>query len=118
MVLSNKVFRSKREQLLYDATLMGRYQKKLNKNPFLYYGLPFCSLMVLASFWLSNFTSVRYEQHDDKQHVIDEEELVNLKRERRQVNVKDEYYKLQGLGEGDWEPVRVPRLDGESDNVF
>ncbi|CDR46860.1 CYFA0S26e00870g1_1 [Cyberlindnera fabianii] len=118
MVFNNKKFRSKREQAIYDATMAGKYQKNLKKHPFLLFGLPFLTAMGLASVWLSSFTAVRYENRDRKTQELGEEEILKLNTKKRSVDVKEEYYRLQGLGEDDWEPKRVPRLPGESDNVF
>lgn len=118
MSFSGKKFRSKRQQLAYDASIAGKYQKLLGKNPFLYFGLPFCSMMVLGSYWLSSFTSVRYEQKDRKMQELNEEEMIKMKTNKRQFDLKEEYYRLQGVGDQDWEPVRVPRFEGESENVW
>lgn len=117
MSFSGKKFRSRREQLAYEASLAGRYQKRLNKNPFLYFGLPFCSMIILGSYWLSGFTAVRYQQKDRKIQELSEEDLIKMKTNKRDFDIKEEYYRLQGLGE-DWEPKRVPRFEGESENVW
>ncbi|AET41562.1 Cox16p Ecym_8280 [Eremothecium cymbalariae DBVPG len=118
MSFGAKKFRSKRQQLEYNASLPGRYQILLKKNPFLYYGLPFCLLMGLGSYWLSSFTAVKYERSDRRIQEMKDEELIKLKGNRRKVDIKEEYYRLQGLSEQDWEPVRVPRFKGESENVW
>lgn len=118
MTLNGRKFRSKRQQLAYEASLAGRYQKRLNKNPLLWFGLPFCSLIVLGSYWLSSFTAIRYERHDNKVQELNEEDLVKMKTNRREFDIKEEYYRLQGLGEQDWENKRVPRFKGESENVW
>lgn len=118
MVFNAKTFRSKRDQAIYDASIAGRYQKNLKKHPFLLFGLPFFAAMGFASVWLSSFTAIRYENHDTKVHELDEEEILSVNTKKRTVDIKEEYYRMQGLGESDWEPKRVPRLPGESDNVF
>ncbi|SCU82789.1 LAME_0C02894g1_1 [Lachancea meyersii CBS 8951] len=118
MSFSGKKFRSRREQIAYEASLAGKYQARLKKNPFLYFGLPFCSIIVLGSYWLSGFTAVRYEQKDRKIQEVNEDDLIKLKGNKRKFDLKEEYYRLQGLGEQDWEPVRVPRMKGESENVW
>ncbi|QLG70590.1 hypothetical protein HG535_0A05310 [Zygotorulaspora mrakii] len=118
MSFSGKKFRSRRQQLAYDLSFAGRYQKRMNKNPFLYFGLPFCGLITLASFWLSSFTAVKYEQQDRKIQEMNEEDLVKMKNNQRQFDMKEEYYRLQGLADQDWEQVRVPRRKGESENVW
>jgi len=116
--LGGKTFRSKRQQAAFDASLAGRYQKALKRNSFLYFGGPFLAFMGLASYWLSSFTAIRYEQRDKKVQEIGEDEMFKIKNKKRSVDLKEEYYRLQGLGEEDWEPKRVPRLKGESENVW
>ncbi|CCD26780.1 Cox16p NDAI_0I02110 [Naumovozyma dairenensis CBS 421] len=118
MFMDNKKFRSRKQQLLYDMSLAGKYQRLLKKNPFLYFGLPFCSMIVLGSYWLQDFTALKYEQADRKVQEINEEDIVKMKNNQHKFDMKEEYYRLQGLQEEDWEPVRVPRIDGESDNVW
>ena len=113
-----KVFRTKAQQLEYDRTLTGRYQKGMKKKPFLYFGLPFLFLMGIGSVALSNFTAIRYERRDRKVQEVGEEENLNLAKNRRKVDVKAEYYRLQHVAEEDWEPVRVPTLKAESENAF
>lgn len=118
MVFNTKKFRSQKEQVIYDATIGGRYQKNLKKHPFLLFGLPFLTAMGLASVWLSSFTAIRYENRDRKVQELGEEEVLKVNSKKRTVDVKEEFYRMQGLGEQEWEPKRVPRLPGESDNVF
>lgn len=118
MVFNAKKFRSKGEQAAYDLTWAGKYQKNLKKHPFLLFGLPFLTSMGLASVWLSSFTAIRYENRDRKLRELTEDEMIDVNTKKRHVDVKEEFYRLQGLGEADWEPKRVPRLPGESENVF
>lgn len=117
-MLRSRTFRSKKQQAIYDASLPGRYQKGLKKHPFLLFGLPFLTAMALASYWLSSFTSVRYERRDRKVQEVDDSEYLKIKAKRRNVDLKEEFYRLQGMAEEDWEPKRVPRMNGESENVW
>lgn len=118
MSIGGKKFRSRREQLAYEVSLAGKYQKRMSKNPFLYFGLPFCGLIVLGSYWLAGFTAVKYEQQDRKIQELNEEDLIKMKTNQRPFDMQEEYYRLQGVIDEDWEPVRVPRLKGESENVW
>ena len=92
-----KAFRSKRQQALYEKTFAGRYAKNFNNKPFLYFGLPFMTLIILGQYGLTD-----------------------LSLNKRTVNLKDEYYRLQNITEdnNNWEPIRVQRLKGEKDNVL
>ncbi|GME91804.1 hypothetical protein B5S31_g4807 [[Candida] boidinii] len=120
-VFENKAFKSKRQQATYDKSFLGIYQKLVKKNSFLYLGLPMMLSVAIGSVLLSNFTSLRYEQRDAKIKELDETEALSLaNQKKRKVDIKEEYYKLQGLMDDnkDWEPKRVERLKGESENVW
>ncbi|CCH60413.1 hypothetical protein TBLA_0C06170 [Henningerozyma blattae CBS 6284] len=118
MALNGRTFKSKRQQRLYNASIAGKYQKLVNRNPFLFFGLPFCGLIVAGSYWLSEFTAVKYEREDARVQELNEEDLIKMKSNERPFDIKEEYYRLQGLQDEDWEPVRVKRLKGESENVW
>jgi len=79
-------------------SLAARYRKALIKHPFLLFGLPFMSTIVLGSFMLTPATALRYERYDRKNQQITQEQAMGLRGERRKVNMKDEYY----VSEGDW----------------
>lgn len=117
-IFGAKTFMSKREKEQRSRTFMGKYEGLVKKNSFLYFGLPMMLSVALASVLLSNFTALRYELRDEKVREVNEDEALNMIKNRRQVDIKDEYYKLQGLVEQnqDWEPKRVERLKGESEN--
>jgi len=73
--------------------------------------------IVVASFGLSSFTQTRYDLHDRKITQVTKEEELHMKRDRRKVDIREEYFRLQsGVGNGatkdDWEPIRVPRPEG------
>ncbi|CAB4252533.1 similar to Saccharomyces cerevisiae YJL003W COX16 Mitochondrial inner membrane protein, required for assembly of cytochrome c oxidase [Maudiozyma barnettii] len=118
MSFGAKKFRSRRQQLAYEASFAGKYQKRLKKNPFLYFGLPFCGMIVLGSYWLAGFTQVKIDRDDRRVQEMNETDIINVKKNQRKFDIKDEYYKLQGLSEEEWEPVRVKRLKDESENVW
>ena len=71
------------------------YQAKLRRSPFLFFGLPFLSIIVIGSFALSSFTTLRYERHDQKVKVMTEEELLKLDKDRRRPDIREEYYVFQ-----------------------
>ncbi|KAI0464789.1 hypothetical protein LJB42_002414 [Komagataella kurtzmanii] len=117
---SNK-FRGKQEQEHFHRTFTGRYQNLIKRNSFIYLGIPMIGSVVLGSLLLSNFTAIRYEQRDTKVKELDEtEQLRIVNGKKRKVDLKEEYYRLQGMVEEneDWEPVRVPRMKGEGENVW
>lgn len=118
MGFGNKVFRSARQQAAFEKSFAGRYQRLIKLNPFLFFGLPFCGMVVLGSYWLTAFTTVKFEREDRRIHELNEEDILKLKVKQRKVDVKEEYYRLQGLADEDWEPIRVERLEDESENVW
>jgi cytochrome c oxidase assembly protein subunit 16 len=67
------------------------YQAKLRRNPFLFFGLPFLSIIVIGSYALSSFTTIRYERHDQKVKIMTEEELLKLNKDRRRPDIREEY---------------------------
>jgi cytochrome c oxidase assembly protein subunit 16 len=99
-------------------TLADRYRRGLRRRPFLLFGLPFLSVIVAGSFLLTPATAVRYERHDLKHQMLSKDEALGLGKDRRKVNVRDEYYKLAAKDLEDWENRRVPRLKGERDGVL
>ena len=125
----------------YAGTVTGRYRAALTQHPFLMFGLPFISMMVLGSFLLTPATALRFEKHDRKVKTLSKEDELGLGQNRRKVDIKDEYYvrqfvyicapfleritksssplqRLAAKDLEDWEQVRVKRLPGESDGVL
>lgn len=117
--LGNSVFRGKKEQADYDRTAAGKYQKLMRKNHFLYFGLPFMLSIVAGSLYLQKFTALKWERYDEKYRQVGEEEMLSMVENKRQINKKDDYYRLQGLlqdhlksevqANEDYEMVRVAR---------
>jgi len=121
--LGNRPFRGKSEQAAYDKTFAGRYEKLLRKNHFLYFGLPFMLSIVAGSIYLQKFTSVKWERYDEKYRQLGEEEMLSMIENKRHVDKRDDYYRLQGLltdhmekevqTNDDYEIVRVKRKPGD-----
>lgn len=114
MGFSNKRYVSAAE----SNTIAARYRAALAKRPFLLFGLPFMAIIVAGSFVLTPATAIRYEKHDRKVRQMSREEELGVGRDRRKVNIKDEYYRLAAKDLDDWEQKRVKRLPGESDGVL
>ena len=128
-------FRSSRAQpnTLADR-IAASYRKKLATRPFLFFGLPFITLVISASFLLTPATALRYEKHDRKNQTLTHAEAISqgLKggvagegdisynpRRRKllqgQNTEKDEYYRLMAKDLDTWEQKRVQRWKGEPD---
>ena len=54
------------------------YRRKLVTQPFLFFGLPFISIMVMSSFLLTPATALRYERHDRMHSEISKGEALSL----------------------------------------
>ena len=85
---SSKKFRSSS----YNNTLHARYRAALAKHPFALFGLPFVGTMLLGSFFLTPATALRYERHDRKVKTMTEDEKLGIGKDRRRIDVKEEYY--------------------------
>lgn len=116
--LGSKPFRGAKEQAEYDRTFAGRYQRLLKRNHFLYFGLPFMLSIVAGLIYLQKFTAVKWERYDEKHQQLNEEEMLSLIENKRPVDKKNDYYRLQGLLNdhnkevalnNDYEIVRVSR---------
>ncbi|OAL33440.1 hypothetical protein AYO20_07296 [Fonsecaea nubica] len=110
------------------------YNRKQERNPFLYFGLPFISIVVAASFLLTPATALRYEKHDRKNRQVSDHERMELglkggaageggltynPRRRKllkgELNERDEYYRLMAKDLDNWEQKRVERWKDEPD---
>lgn len=88
-------FQSKRfRPASYSNTLAARYRAGLNKHPFLLFGFPFLATVVAGSFFLTPATAIRYEKHDRKVRQLSKDEELGLGKDRRRVDMKEEYYRL------------------------
>lgn len=100
----------------------------------MFFGLPFLTVMVAASFFLTPATALRYERHDRKHRELstnealelglkggaDGEGTMNYNPRRRVIQKggtteRDEYYKLMAKDIDNWEQKRVERWKGEPD---
>jgi cytochrome c oxidase assembly protein subunit 16 len=99
-------------------TLAARYRASLTTHPFLLFGLPFIATIVAGSFFLTPAAALRYEKHDRKVRQLSKDEELNLGKDRRRVDMKEEYYRLAAKDLDTWENKRVERLEGEPDGVL
>jgi len=88
---------------------------RLRAKPFLYFGGPFIASVVGISFLLSHLTQTRYDHHEMNTHALTLEEELGLRKDRRHIDLREEYWRLkenqQKLRE--WENRRVQRLPGQ-----
>lgn len=74
--------------------------------------------MVAGSFFLTPATAMRYEKYDRKVQRLSTEEAMGLGKDRRKVDMKEEYYRLAAKDLDNWEQRRVKRLKGEPDGIL
>jgi cytochrome c oxidase assembly protein subunit 16 len=61
--------------------------------------------MVAGSFFLTPATALRYERHDRKMKRLTEEEKMGIGKDRRQVDVNEEYYRLAAKVSGNGQRI-------------
>lgn len=84
----NKKFRGAADANTFGA----KYRSIMAKRPFLLFGLPFLTVIVGGSFVLTPATAIRYERHDRKVRQMSKEEALGVGKDRRKVDMKEEYY--------------------------
>jgi len=133
-IFQSKKFRSSREPTNLGDRIAAVYRRKVAQNPFLFFGLPFISVMVAASFLLTPATALRYEKHDRRHRQLSDNEKLELglkggvdgggdltynPRRRKvlkgELNERDEYYRLMAKDLDNWEQKRVERWKDEPD---
>ena len=78
----------------FQNTFAAMYRAKLAHHPFLLFGFPFIVTMVAGSFFLTPATALRYERHDRKVRQLSKEEELGIGKDRRKVDINEEYYRL------------------------
>lgn len=96
----------------------GWYRSSLQRHPFALFGLPFITIMVAGSFFLTPATAIRYEKHDRKVQQVSKEEAMGLGKDRKKLDMREEYYRLAAKDLDNWEQRRVKRLPGEIDGIL
>ncbi|MCJ1355293.1 MAG: Cytochrome oxidase assembly [Icmadophila ericetorum] len=74
--------------------------------------------MVAGSLFLTPATALRYEKHDRKVRQMSKEEELGIGKDRRKVDMNEEYYRLAAKDLDNWENKRVKRLEGEHDGIL
>ncbi|WFD38226.1 thiol oxidase [Malassezia japonica] len=98
----------------WRARVHGAFMARVRRNPTLFFGVPFIGSIVFASFALTSLTQIRYIQHEQRHKTLSQEENLKLKSDRKPLDIREEYFKLQAKDDGldDWEPKRVARPAG------
>lgn len=117
-MFNSKKYVTREQQEKFDKSLWGKYMQRMRKNSFIYFGIPFFAMMLLGTHFMTQFASIRYEQHDRRLQEFSQDDALKLSGKKRKVDLKDEYYRLQHMDLDSWEQKRVQRLPGESDNKW
>lgn len=64
----------------------------VRKHPFMFFGLPFLSIVVVSSFALKTFTQTRYDLNDQKVQAVTKEDELGMNKDRKKVDIREEYY--------------------------
>ncbi|KAK3372010.1 cytochrome c oxidase assembly protein COX16-domain-containing protein [Podospora didyma] len=113
------VFQNRKYRPAGDKSTFGaQYRAVMAKRPFMLFGLPFLAVIIGGSFVLTPATAIRYERHDRKVRQLTKEEELSVGKNKRKVDMKEEYYRLAAKDIDNWEQKRVTRLKGESDGVL
>ncbi|WRT66682.1 uncharacterized protein IL334_003642 [Kwoniella shivajii] len=70
------------------------FLNQIRRHPFVLFGLPFVGLIVASSFALSEFTQTRYDYQQTRVQSVGMEEGLGMREDRRKVDLKEEYYRL------------------------
>ncbi|KAF9913519.1 Cytochrome oxidase assembly [Lobosporangium transversale] len=90
------------------ATPADRFAQVIKKRPVLFFGLPFLLTIVGGSFVLSELTATKYNVHDHRTKNMSKEEGLKLSKNRRKLDLQEEYWRLQSRDIDDnWEIKRV-----------
>lgn len=65
---------------------------RLQRRPFMYFGLPFIGLVIFSSYALESFTKTRYDYQSTKVQSVTKEEQLRMDKNRKRVDLKEEYY--------------------------
>ncbi|KAF9185355.1 Cytochrome oxidase assembly [Haplosporangium sp. Z 767] len=91
------------------ASPADRFAQAIKKKPVLYFGLPFLLTVVVGSFALSELTATKYNVHDIRTKTMTKEEGLKLSKNRRRLDLQEEYWRLQAqdIDDDNWEIKRV-----------
>ncbi|KAK9448290.1 uncharacterized protein V1518DRAFT_418550 [Limtongia smithiae] len=96
------------------------YYRQTKKHPFLFYGLPFMTCLVVGSFYLQEFTEIRYKTYDDS-HIVTEDGAVKPIRRTGATlpaESREQYYErnlklLKSEASDDYDMKRIERRPNE-----
>lgn len=99
-----------------SASRVQQVLRSLRQRPFLLFGMPFLSLMVVSSFALQNLTKTRYDYQSSKTSTMTMEEGLGMSKDRKRVDIREEYFVSPSFwtsqdGADGLEETQQPRTD-------
>lgn len=73
---------------------LANFLPSIRRKPFLLFGLPFTFTILSAAYGLSYLTQTRYEYNATKVQSVSKEEELGMKKGRRRIDLREEYWKL------------------------
>ncbi|KAF2673966.1 cytochrome c oxidase-like protein [Microthyrium microscopicum] len=103
----------------FGSTPGKQFNALVQRHPFLLFGLPFISMVVVGSLFLSPVTAQRYETFDRKRRFNNKQDAFDTSGlKRRKFDAREEYYRMAAKDLDNWEQRRVERLPGEPDGIL
>ncbi|OCF43048.1 cytochrome c oxidase-assembly factor COX16 [Kwoniella heveanensis CBS 569] len=83
-----------------SSSATSTFLTQIRRHPFILFGLPFVGIIVGSSFALSEFTQTRYDYQQSRVRSMDAQEELGMRGDRRKVDLKEEYYRLNAPIQG------------------
>ncbi|CAH1765586.1 8912_t:CDS:2 [Entrophospora sp. SA101] len=91
----------------------------INRNHFLFIGLPLILSITIGSYGLSYLTQTRYDIQKMKTKKLEKEELLQINNNKKRFNLQEEYWNLLAEKDlDDWENKRLERQNGQFDGIL
>ncbi|TIA92858.1 hypothetical protein E3P81_01256 [Wallemia ichthyophaga] len=95
-LIENNVIPKKRKTIQSKPYRQSRATSAINntlrRHPFVTFGLPFITIMVVASFGMSTFTQTKYDRADGKVKELDKKEALQIQKGKKPVDLREEYF--------------------------
>lgn len=86
------------------------FLRRIWRSKFARFGLPMILFVVIGSFGLTEFTSIRVTRRDEKNHMLSAKESLSFMKTKERVDVDEEFEAtMKKLDIDNWENKRGPR---------
>ncbi|XP_065833233.1 cytochrome c oxidase assembly protein COX16 homolog, mitochondrial-like [Oscarella lobularis] len=74
------------------------------------FGVPFVTFVVIGSFGLAEFTSIRVKRKDERTRMLTSDEMLKMQQTGKKLTLEDTYEEIkQSTDIEQWENIRGPR---------